>query len=459
MAEKLSESSWTGFAKKRELDDAALVKALSKFDKTTEAKPEPRLESLQEVEAQIAKQVVAIARRKKELGDKPWKEAKDKLDAMLAETGHLIKETRAAVAATAASAEKAEKADDDEDSPALLTTAMVPILRALKKPDVQMHALIATAGKNTAVLVMRRPVGMSRRKLLADFVDAKGGVKYIVGECLQEKGALTFVVQSPAAGLAKRIRAALLEQTALRLKVRVRGESGEPDEDGDDEDDEDEAGTESGAAPSAPSDTGPGTDQSGAPAKSTPEPAAGTSPEAQAWTVRLGEFQHRYDDALRAGHPEATKLRALMGFASEKADERHDYPAAIKALDMLEKLLVAPLKPAVEPTPAADPDLGKPGRAGLMATWRTERAGAIATLKQLATRIAKAGHKRSAKAIEEIKVVIERLVVEPATKKQAGELQAWLATDDLVQDICELEEDIQTPLTKALKALEPELAA
>jgi len=71
MAEKLTESLWTGFTKKAklDLDDGPLVKALAKFDKTDEAKPEPRLAALEDVVDQVKKQVVALTKRKKELGD------------------------------------------------------------------------------------------------------------------------------------------------------------------------------------------------------------------------------------------------------------------------------------------------------------------------------------------------------------------------------------------------------
>jgi hypothetical protein len=75
---------------------------------------------------------------------------------------------------------------------------------------------------------MRRPIAATRRKLLSEALDAKGGAKFIAAQCLFEQNALTFVVQAKAAGLAKRLKAALLMQTDLRLKVRVRGE--EPDD-------------------------------------------------------------------------------------------------------------------------------------------------------------------------------------------------------------------------------------
>jgi hypothetical protein len=83
---------------------------------------------------------------------------------------------------------------------------MVPLLRELRKGEVRMHALICIAGKNTAVLIMRQAISPSRRKLLADAVDAQGGMKYIVADCGFENKVLTFVVQSPAAQLAKRVR-------------------------------------------------------------------------------------------------------------------------------------------------------------------------------------------------------------------------------------------------------------
>jgi hypothetical protein len=35
---------------------------------------------------------------------------------------------------------------------------MVPLLRELRKGEVRMHALICTAGKATAVLIMRKPI-------------------------------------------------------------------------------------------------------------------------------------------------------------------------------------------------------------------------------------------------------------------------------------------------------------
>jgi hypothetical protein len=318
MAEKLAESTWTGFLKKQklELDDKALVKALSAFEKTDESEPEPRLEALDDVIAQIPEQVKGLVKRKKELGDKRFGEVKDKLYALLEEAEALQKKTRAAAAAAAS-----EKDDDEElDSPALLTSKMVPLLRTLRDGKTRMHALICTAGKNTAVLIMRKAIPASRRKLLAEAVDAKSGMKYVVGECTFENKALTFVVQSPGAQLAKRVRQALLDQTEVRFKVKVKGNDGVEEHDGEDEGEE-----QPGVQPQRPA-----------------PPGGPASAEQTAYVQRLRKVRERYEQALKEQHPESTKLRAVMGFASEKADGQHDYAAAIRALESLEKLLNAP---------------------------------------------------------------------------------------------------------------------
>ena len=386
MADKLSESTWTGFTKKQklELDDKALVKALAAYDKTDESKPEPRLKALEEVIKQIPEQVKALTKRKKELGDKPFGEAKDKLYALLEEAEALQKKTQAAAAAAGAD-KKGDDDDEEADSPVLLTTKMVPLLRELRKGEVQMHALICTAGKNTAVLIMRRAISPSRRKLLAEAVDAKGGMKYIVGECQFENKALTFVVKSPATQLAKRLRQALLDQTEMRLKVKVRGEDGVEEQDGEDEDE-----AQPGAQPQRPAAP------QGGPA----------SAEQLAYTQRLRKVRERYEQALREQHPEATKLRALMGFASEKADEKKDYVAAGKALEMVEKLLgaAAPVSAAagaakpvpgvklaggLKGTPDGSDEISERYRAA-RAAWQAASAAVDEQMKALANKLA--GH-------------------------------------------------------------------
>lgn len=362
MADKLSESTWAAFTKKRgKLDDGALVKALARWDKTRDDDHAGRIEAADDIVVQVKKLVAALSKRIKELGDKEFRDIKDQLYELLDEAERQLKKEHAAKLEADASAE------EESDTPVLLTTKMLPLLRELRKGEARMHALICTAGKNTAVLIMRRAISPARRKLLAEAVDAKGGAKYIVGECMYEANALTFIVQSKAGGLAKRLRQALLDQTALRIKVRVRGDDGEQEQDGEDEA---ETETEAGQAD---------------------EPAVSSVPTADAldWARRLPRLRERLEAALRAQHPEATKLRALIAYAAEKAQQQRDHAAALVALDRIEGLLDAtPLARTAMPEPPV-----APGSARLLApaivytqtrlAWVATRAKVQAELKKL----------------------------------------------------------------------------
>ena len=131
--------------------------------------------------------------------------------------------------------DKSRKGDDeheDDESAALLTTKLVPLLRQVAKGDA-MHALVASSGKDVVVMLARKPIAPARRKLLAEELGASGGVKYFTGHCLLEEGMTTFALKTQVAGLAKKIKLALLAQTGLRVKVRCRGEDGDTDEDAD----------------------------------------------------------------------------------------------------------------------------------------------------------------------------------------------------------------------------------
>jgi len=300
-----------------------------------------------------------------------------------------------------------------------------------------MHALICTAGKNTAVLVMQKTIPTSRRKLLAEAVDAKGGMKYVVGECSFENHALTFVVQSPGGQLAKRVRQALLDQTAVRLKVRIKGNDGVEEHDGDDE----------------------GEEQLGVQAQRSAPPGKPASAEQVAYVQRLRKVRERYEQALREQHPESTKLRAVMGFASEKADGQKDYPAASRALESLEKLLNVQAKPPASDAKSDSRNAGGVDGKVAIAAWQVAQTTAVASLKSVASKIAAARHASSTKAIVEIDELVKRLNVKLSNRQQVAELKGYLHEDAVVSDICDLAEDIRSPMLSALERLQAQLAA
>ena len=91
--------------------------------------------------------------------------------------------------------------------------------------------------------------------------------------------------------------------------------------------------------------------------------------------------------------------------------------------------------------------------------WRTRRAAAVSSLKAMAAQIASAKHGSSARAIIEIQAVVKNLTAEPKTLAQVSDLQRWLGTDEVVEDVCDLIEDLRNPLYEALEDLRSHLAA
>ena len=97
--------------------------------------------------------------------------------------------------------------------------------------------------------------------------------------------------------------------------------------------------------------------------------------------------------------------------------------------------------------------------ADAMADWKARRAAAQASLKAVAGRIAAAKHLSSPKAIIELQAVAKNLSSEPSTPQQIAELQRYLGEDDVVAEVCELAEDIRTPLLSALDRILAQLGA
>ncbi len=235
MAEKqLTDAAWKSFAKGKGYKDSDMLRALDALARAGKGAAEDRLKALDALEKQ------AELLRKAHKGDKALADYLAELDKASARER---KQAERDAKREEDEKQAAAQADEEADSPAMLTTQVPALLRELRKGRA-MHALVANAGKDTAVLISRKPISTSRRKLLTEYLGVSGSAKFIVAECLFEANAVTFVVATQAAGLAKRLKAALLAQAGLRVKVRVRGaEAGDVDEDleGDDAEDGEDA--------------------------------------------------------------------------------------------------------------------------------------------------------------------------------------------------------------------------
>lgn len=318
MADKsLSELEWKKLSKGKGWKDAALVKALAALEAAASpAEEEGALEQIT-AEAKALRKVLKGEGAAIEHLETMEKAATKALPAAQARA-----KSQAKTAATGKESKKGEESagdEDDEDSPVALTKGLAALLRQVQK-GLSMHAMFVTDGKTLGVMVTRKAPTPVKAKVLKDYLGLSAAKPPIMAACLFEANLITFVVEGSPSGLAKKVKAALLAQTELRWKIRVRG--GDPN-DVDLDDEEAEAGEVQA-------------EQSSEPAAPTEDPrAARYREQLEALTPRLGA-------ALSAQHPEATKLRAVSGYASEKA-AAGDHDGALKALAMLAKLLETPV--------------------------------------------------------------------------------------------------------------------
>jgi hypothetical protein len=299
----LSESDWKKFAKSGTYKDAAFIKALAAL--ASGKTPEARLAALDEMEKQAEvlrkanKADKALGAHLDELGKAAGRERRlQQAEAMQAAAPNRSDQSAASTLSTASSG-------FEDDSPASLTTKMLPLLRLVKQGE-PMKALIAVAGNEAAVMVSRRSASTAQRKLMTDYLEVSGGVKFVAGDCLWEENAVTFVLQSPAGGLARKIAAALLKQIEQRIKVRVRGEDGVVDASGGDGDTRHDI------------DARPTSD---APASQAASPTA--SPTASVSQVVLTQIRLIWGKALKSATAELDALnRAIVDAARDDVRAR-----------------------------------------------------------------------------------------------------------------------------------------
>jgi len=202
------------------------------------------------------------------------------------------------------------------------------------------------------------------------------------------------------------------------------------------EEEEEEGETEeTGASASAPSTPQP--PPSGGPTA----PVTGPQPDMAALSHELGELIRKIPSLPPADT--AAKARA--------AKLATDANVNLKANNITTAVgLIGELRQLIN---------GAAANAAPLAGWKAARNASITSLKAVAGKIAAAKHASSAPAIIELQAVIKNLTAEPSTLQQVTELQKWLGDDEVVADVCELAEDVRTPLLASLKHLHDQLTA
>jgi hypothetical protein len=258
----LNDGAWKDvLSKNKTVKDNGLLKTLSEIRKLGDDDHEDAqkiLDQIQKLAAQLkkSKEIAAAPAVSKFLAELTGAADIAVRDVAKAKADAAKTAEAKAQAEKKAKSEADRKTDDDEDEDAepsdLLTTKLKPLLRQVAKGE-RMHALLAKSGKQVVVMLSRKPIPPTRRKMLADQLGG-GSTKYYPGHCHLEAGAISFVLKAEVAGMAKLVKAALLEQTGLRLnKIKCRGEDGDDD---DEDENEDDARSSAPSARGEPGDEG-----------------------------------------------------------------------------------------------------------------------------------------------------------------------------------------------------------
>ena len=246
-SKSLSDAGWKDIVAKHKLKDNGLLKVLEKLKRCDDDEHDDASRALDEASrlaAQLKKDKTVSAAPPAARYITELISAADASQRDIAKAkAEAEKKAKALAGKKAAEAARQDEEDDDEvESPELLTTKLKPLLKLVSQGET-MHALVARSGARVVVMLSRKPIPTSRRKMLQEQLGG-GSTKYFPGQCRLEQGATTFVLNAEVAGLSKLVKAALLEQTGLRVnKLKCRGD------DGDDQDDDEGAETpEAGAA-------------------------------------------------------------------------------------------------------------------------------------------------------------------------------------------------------------------
>jgi hypothetical protein len=442
MAEKISKASWMAFVQsetkglpaKVDLGDKDLLKALASFDKTDERDPEPRLEALKELAKEIPKQVAALTKLKKQLGDKPFGKLKDKLYGMLEEAEALQKKTQSAL--------DAEDEEDDDSKPNALLDRKL-LLRQLtlcrRDPERTMKfAFVDAKGKEQPSVLAMHP-RMSSRALFAKLQAAAGVKTGAFGTAWVDGMSLMLQLDKPLSGLVKKVRAPVRACGFKISKAVLWNADGTVFE----QDDLPEEAVGEGVAEGAPAGE----------VKATP-----TAPPQPSVTyeAKLAALMPRVTKAAEEGSGDAPKHKALLDFAAGKAKDK-DYIAAVQSLRRLEQLLDNPTTPSGTGgvDAGASPDTAK----AALARWTAERNKVAARLMAEIKAVVDTKDPLAGNAELELRAVLRQLNSEVATRRQAADMDRYLNDDGVVADVSELAFDLKTPLRKVLGEIAPQLPA
>ncbi len=219
MSEKsLTESLWKSLATKQKLKDTTVAKALAGYAASPANEFAKRLQALTEIET------AATTLRKTQKDN-------DDVEDYLIDILNGVRKERKTVEAEQKVHQKEDEGNESEGDeepggadPEAIKKKMLSLLGQVKaKPptDPQLTFMALVAPGKSAVL-LAKAAGASQKKVLLELVPNVSSPKFYTGECIWEENTHTFVLVKVPGGLAKKLSKALLNETGVKYKVRVR---------------------------------------------------------------------------------------------------------------------------------------------------------------------------------------------------------------------------------------------
>lgn len=247
----LSPNNWNSVAKKNNVKDNGLGRALSVYEKVDEKKYDDQTKAIAAViqfatALQKAKETVAIPALVKHLKDLIAAAESERRDIVGAKA-EAEKALKAAAAVQKKADEKAAKnggEDEEEEEIGDYAERFMAMFQKLKgKKDLVFEFLVCDA-KPFCGLMMARKITSKHKEELSKI--SGGSKKFLkIGTCRVDSGKLIFDMEKPPPGLARKLQASIKYYTGKKLPVVVGTETAEDDE---------ETAAQEGARPSGAAD-------------------------------------------------------------------------------------------------------------------------------------------------------------------------------------------------------------
>lgn len=195
---------------------------------------------------------------------------------------------------------------------------------------------------------------------------------------------------------------------------------------------------------------------------------SGGSPEATKWKAYQEALSGLFAKAMVFNPDNRSQLEAAWAMATEKA-EGGDYATALKIAAKLKPALDAVVNSGAVTTDTEKTESEKQSAKSESTTadevdqaasvkdaidgWQSAQRDMATNLKAVEKTIAAADHPSAAEALIELKAVRSQLNGTPDTMQKVLETEKYLQQDDVVEDVCDLAQDIRTPLLAAIAQL------